>query len=99
MTKKALNVKPGDRAIVERPGQYGHGWTLTVLERAPKERFLLPDGQPNIGAGDKVKWVVKTDKPALVQIMMFGYVARTRETVYGVVRDEWLRPIASKEQS
>lgn len=100
MTAQALNVKTGDRAVVCGSGEYGDGRTLTVIKRAPKNRFLLPDGQPAKGAGDdEVKWVVKLDHPAQAPLTSGKHVMWHRETIYGVVRDAWLRQITTKEEA
>lgn len=98
MTKPALNCKPGDRAVVERPGNPGHGRSLTVLYRAPVDRFCLPDGQWAAGAGEESpKWVVELDYPTTAKVDLPWGEITTRAASFGVVLDSWLRPIAAKE--
>ncbi|WP_333907484.1 hypothetical protein [Delftia acidovorans] len=98
MSKTQLNCKPGDRAIVEKPGNPGHGRSLTVLYRAPVDRFCLPDGQWADGAGEECpKWVVELDFPTTARVTQPWGEITTRAASFGVVPDALLRPVVAKE--
>ncbi|MDX4957893.1 hypothetical protein [Delftia acidovorans] len=98
MSKTQLNCKPGDRAIVEKPGNPGNGRSLTVLYRAPVDRFCLPDGQWAAGAGEEEpKWVIELDYPATAQVALPWGGVIGRAASFGVVPDSWLRPVATQE--
>ena len=52
-------VKPGDLAIVYRPGASNHGRLVEVLQVAPNRDFRLPDGKLSQGTGASLGFVCK----------------------------------------
>lgn len=53
-------VKPGDLAIVYRPGARNHGRLVEVLRIAPSHDFRLPGGNLSQGTGDLLGFVCKS---------------------------------------
>jgi hypothetical protein len=89
------NVNAGDLAYIAHPDELGK--LVNVLRRAPAERFLLPCGRPNVGAGAAPSWVCESlGSPFRARIEGGGQ--RTRITQYGVIADKWLRPLRGDPQ-
>lgn len=87
-----MNCKPGDLAIVVRDNfNIGAlGKLVEVLYLAPPIKFQLPNGQWNVGAGDRYGsiWVVRLIGSKLIPPKCWW------PTEYGTGADSALRPIS-----
>lgn len=90
-----LNCKPGDLAIVIRPslrGQQLLGMIVRVLRAAPPNDFRLPDGTLQVGGGPG-SWVIEFPRTVEVPMQYRSGKVGTRQALFGVVDDHYLRPI------
>lgn len=86
-----MNCKPGDLARIVNGGKLTNRLVF-VLHMAPQGRFVLPDGYPTAEkkAPPGVNWVCESAGAPFEALLAGGGIRQTR---FGVIHDNYLRPI------
>lgn len=89
-----MEFKANDRCEVFGTGTYGDGMKLTVISKAPRMNFELPNGQMHTKAKDDHSYVVLLDEKVSASTSIGGGVVTNQfRTNYGVVDGNNLRLI------